>query len=108
MAPPASSLTAMPLAGHPEPLPVSPGSAALTVPDLPAFPALPTTAGLPTAAAAPDNRLRPLDAAVCSLCGVARPLGLLVPDGSTACADVHWYCKDVKSCTERWTAARSR
>jgi hypothetical protein len=71
---------------------------------LPAFPTLPTT----TAAAAPDNRLRPLDAAVCSLCGVARPLGLLVPDGSAACADVHWYCKDVKSCTERWTAARSR
>jgi hypothetical protein len=40
------------------------------------------------------------------LCGVARPLGLLVPDGGQACADVRWYCKDAVSCTERWTAAR--
>jgi hypothetical protein len=39
------------------------------------------------------------------MCGVERPLGLLVPDGGEACADVRWYCKDVKSCTERWTEA---
>jgi hypothetical protein len=39
------------------------------------------------------------------MCGIERPLGLLVPDGGGACADVRWYCKDVKSCTERWTAA---
>ena len=39
------------------------------------------------------------------MCGIERPLGLLVPDGGGACADIHWYCKDVKSCTERWTAA---
>ena len=53
-----------------------------------------------------DNRLRPLDVAQCSLCGMTRPLDLLVPDGGSACADIRWYCKDAKSCTERWTAAR--
>jgi hypothetical protein len=40
------------------------------------------------------------------LCGIELPLGLLVPDGGQACADIHWYCKDAKSCTERWTTAR--
>ena len=40
------------------------------------------------------------------MCGIALPLALLVPDGSQACADIRWYCKDVKSCTERWTTAR--
>jgi hypothetical protein len=50
-----------------------------------------------------DHRLRPLEVAECTMCGVERPLGLLVPDGGSACADIRWYCKDVKSCTERWT-----
>jgi hypothetical protein len=90
MAPPASSLMAMPRTGHPEQLPISPAPAAAEVPAL----------------APADNRLRPLEVAVCSLCGTARPLGLLVPDGSPACADVQWYCKDVRSCTERWTSSR--
>ena len=49
------------------------------------------------------DRLRPLEVAQCALCGIARPLGLLVPDGAQACADIRWYCKDAKSCTERWT-----
>ena len=40
------------------------------------------------------------------MCGIALPLGLLVPDGGQACADIHWYCKDAMSCTERWTTAR--
>ena len=39
-----------------------------------------------------------------SLCGMAFPLDLMVPDGGQACADIRWYCKDAKSCTERWTA----
>jgi hypothetical protein len=52
-----------------------------------------------------DSRLRPLEVTECSMCGVTHPLGLLVPDGSPACADIRWYCKDVKSCTERWTMA---
>ena len=51
------------------------------------------------------DRLRLLEVAQCSLCGFARPLGLLVPDGGQACADIRWYCKDAKSCAERWTTA---
>jgi hypothetical protein len=51
------------------------------------------------------DQLRPLEVAQCSLCGIARPLGLLVPDGGQACADIRWYCKDAEPCTERWTAA---
>jgi len=42
--------------------------------------------------------------AQCSLCGFAFPLDLMVPDGGQACADIRWYCKDVESCTQRWTA----
>jgi hypothetical protein len=51
-----------------------------------------------------DDRHRPLPSAQCSLCGIALPTGLMVPDGGQACADIRWYCKDAKSCTERWTA----
>jgi hypothetical protein len=40
------------------------------------------------------------------MCGIALPLGLLVPDGGQACADIRWYCKDARSCTKRWTTAR--
>jgi len=70
---------------------------------LPASPGL-ALAESPTAAQ--RDRLRPLEVAPCSLCGVALPLGLLVPDGGQACADIRWYCKDARSCTERWTTAR--
>jgi hypothetical protein len=52
------------------------------------------------------NRPRPLEVAQCSMCGIALPLALLVPDGGQACADIRWYCKDAMSCTERWTTAR--
>jgi hypothetical protein len=52
------------------------------------------------------NRTRPLEVAQCSMCGIALPLGLLVPDGGQACADILWYCKDAMSCTERWTTAQ--
>jgi len=80
-----------------------------TVPDLPAItdppPASPPPASPP--AAAQRNRPLPLEAAQCSLCGIALPLGLLVPDGSPECADVRWYCKDATSCTKRWTTAHS-
>jgi hypothetical protein len=55
-------------------------------------------------AAQRDDRPRPLPSAQCSLCGIALPTGLLVPDGGQACADIRWYCKDAKACTERWTA----
>jgi len=89
MAPDASSITRMSLESGPEQLPVSPRLES----------AEPSTA-------AQRDRLRPLEVAECSLCGIALPLGLLVPDGGRACADIRWYCKDVMSCTERWTAAR--
>jgi hypothetical protein len=52
------------------------------------------------------NGPRPLEVAECSMCGIVLPLGLLVPDGGQACADIRWYCKDAMSCTERWTTAR--
>jgi len=55
-----------------------------------------------------DDRNRPLPSAQCSLCGIALPTGLLVPDGGQACADIRWYCKDAESCTERWTASLPR
>jgi len=32
------------------------------------------------------------------------PIGLMVPDGGQACADIRSYCQDTKSCAERWTA----
>jgi len=47
---------------------------------------------------------RALEVASCSLCGFERPIGLMVPDGGEACADLRWYCKDARSCTERWTS----
>ena len=50
------------------------------------------------------DRLSQLQSAQCSLCGIALPTGMMVPDGGHACADIRWYCKDAKSCTERWTA----
>ena len=49
---------------------------------------------------------RPLEVAECAMCGIALPLAFLVPDGGQACADIRWYCKDARSCTERWTASR--
>jgi len=55
-----------------------------------------------------DDRHGPLPSAQCSLCGIALPAGLMVPDGGQACADVRWYCKDAKACTERWTASLPR
>jgi hypothetical protein len=71
---------------------------------LPASPRL-ALAESPAPAPLQCEQPRPLEVAQCALCGIARPLGLLVPDGSQACADIRWYCKDAKSCTERWTTA---
>jgi len=86
MAPRASSVATMSLETGPEQRPVSPR---LALPE--------------RSAAAPRDWLRPLEAAQCSMCGIALPLALLVPDGGQACADIRWYCKDAQSCTERWT-----
>jgi hypothetical protein len=90
MATPATSVMTMPQERQPEQLPVRPA------------PERPDS----SAAEHGEAGVRPLAIAECSLCGITRPLGLLVPDGGSACTDIRWYCKDAKSCTERWTAAR--
>jgi hypothetical protein len=41
----------------------------------------------------------------CWLCGIRLGVSQLVADGSSACADVRWYCLDAAACTERWTSA---
>jgi hypothetical protein len=50
------------------------------------------------------DRLVQLQSAQCALCGITLPISLMMPDGGQACADIRWYCKDARSCTERWTA----
>lgn len=44
----------------------------------------------------------------CWMCGVRLPTAQLVPDGGRACADVRWYCRDLRACTSRWTVASWR
>jgi hypothetical protein len=45
----------------------------------------------------------------CWMCGVRLPAGQMVADGTTsACADVRWYCRDTRGCTERWTTRPAR
>jgi hypothetical protein len=89
MAADSTSMLAIQQVRNPEPVPPSPRLALVD----------------PAAPEQGDSWRRPLEVAECSMCGVSHPLGLLVPDGSRACADIRWYCKDVKSCTERWTTA---
>jgi hypothetical protein len=40
----------------------------------------------------------------CWLCGIALTTTQLVPDGGSGCADVRWYCRDLRACTRRWTS----
>ena len=42
------------------------------------------------------------------MCGLESPLGLMVPDGGHACADLRWYCKDAQACTDRWTGREGK
>jgi len=42
----------------------------------------------------------------CWLCGIHLHKQQMLPDGSSACADIRWYCKDTQACTERWTSSR--
>jgi hypothetical protein len=46
--------------------------------------------------------------ATCALCGIELSIISLVPDGGPGSAEVRWYCRDIVSCTERWTADRAR
>lgn len=41
----------------------------------------------------------------CWMCGIHLPAAQMVPDGGDACADVRWYCRDLRACTGRWTDA---
>jgi hypothetical protein len=42
----------------------------------------------------------------CWLCRIRLHQHQMVPDGGAACGDIRWYCRDTRSCTERWTSAR--
>jgi hypothetical protein len=39
----------------------------------------------------------------CWICGIRQPAERMIADGGSACADVRWYCRDMRACTERWT-----
>ena len=41
----------------------------------------------------------------CWLCGHRQAADRMVPDGSSACTDVRWYCQDARACTQRWIYA---
>jgi hypothetical protein len=58
---------------------------------------------------ADQERLEPASAAPagirsCWICGIRLPVERMVADGGSACADVRWYCRDMRACTERWTS----
>ena len=60
------------------------------------------------AAAGGDGSPGELANATCALCGIELSIISLVPDGGPDSAEVRWYCRDIVSCTERWTADRAR
>jgi hypothetical protein len=33
----------------------------------------------------------------CWLCGIRLPIAQMVPDGGSACADLRWYCRDMRA-----------
>jgi hypothetical protein len=39
----------------------------------------------------------------CWICGIRLPVERMVADGGSACADVRFYCRDMRACTQRWT-----
>ena len=43
----------------------------------------------------------------CWLCGIRLPADHMVADGGSACADVRWYCRDIRACAGRWAVAAS-
>jgi hypothetical protein len=44
----------------------------------------------------------------CWMCGIGLSPGQMVADGGSACADVRWYCLDMRGCTELWTSRPAR
>jgi hypothetical protein len=43
----------------------------------------------------------------CWLCGARLAVQMMVADGGSGCADVRWYCRNIRVCTDRWTAQRA-
>jgi hypothetical protein len=60
------------------------------------------------AAAGGDGSPGELANATCALCGIELSIISLIPDGGPGSAEVRWYCRDIVSCTERWTSDRAR
>jgi hypothetical protein len=60
------------------------------------------------AAARADDSPEELSNASCALCGIELSIISLVPDGGPGSAEVRWYCRDIVSCTERWTTDGAR
>lgn len=44
----------------------------------------------------------------CWMCGIRLQQHQMLADGGSACGDIRWYCKDTRTCTERWTSAQRR
>jgi hypothetical protein len=42
------------------------------------------------------------------MCGIQLPFHQMSADCGQACADVRWYCRDAKACTDRWTSRLAR
>lgn len=40
----------------------------------------------------------------CWMCGTHLPADQMVADGTSACTDIRWYCRDAFACTKRWTS----
>lgn len=40
----------------------------------------------------------------CWMCGIRLPADQMVADGTSACLDLRWYCRDTFGCTKRWTS----
>lgn len=57
-------------------------------------------------ASAEGSVLRRVTVVSCWLCGINLHNQQMIPDGSSVCADIRWYCKDTQACTDRWTSSR--
>jgi hypothetical protein len=62
----------------------------------------------PQAAPREDRRRATAPTVACAMCGIQLPAHQMVADGGQACADVRWYCRDAKACTDRWTSRLAR
>jgi hypothetical protein len=40
----------------------------------------------------------------CWMCGIRLPVDQMLADGTSACLDLRWYCRDTFGCTKRWTS----